>query len=159
MSNQIVTAGWSGPLLVTRAWGSSAPSLPTGKSIVRMATGDLLIDVEESGGEFFLQFKDGTNTIFQQLQFTAAQKAGTAFAIIKVSRDGANLVITQDEIAIATIPITVKTYGGATKVMELNAETLFDLRVVKNKVSKEASDYYCRDILENNGDSNLPSAG
>jgi len=159
LSNQIVTKGWSGPLLTTQGWGSGAIIIPSGKSIVAMATGSLLIDVEASGGEFFLQFEDGTNTIFQQLQFTAAQKSGTDFAVIKVTRSGTNLIITQDEVAIATIPITVKTYGGTTKVMELNAETLFDLRVVKNTVSKEASDYYCRDIQENKGDSNLPSAG
>lgn len=158
MSNFITTGGWGGPLVVTQGWGAGI-TIPSGKSIIKMATGSLLIDVEASGGEFFLQYEDGINTIFQQLQFTAAQKSGTDFAIIKVSREGGNLVITQDEIAIATIAISIVTYGGLTDVMELNSETLFDLRIVKNKVSKGASDYYVRDILENSGDSNLPSAG
>lgn len=158
MSNQIVTKGWSGPLLVTHGWGSGL-AISTGKSIITMATGNLLIDVEASGPDFFLQFEDGTNTIFQQLPFTAAQKAGTAFAIISIIRDGTNLLIYQDKVLVATIAITVKTYGGVTKVMELNPEAFFDMRVVQNKVSKEAIEYYTRDVDENKGDSNLPSAG
>lgn len=156
MSNQIVSDGWSGPLVITDGWGSGA-AIPAGKSILNFSTGTLLVDIEFVAGVPYLQFDDGVNSIYQELPFTDEQKAGTDWAFIKLVRTGGDLKIVVDKTVVATITLTqVKDYGGTLKIMELNPENLFDLRIVKNVVTEEASDYYQDDLSENSGNNMLP---
>ena len=157
MSNQIVVDGLSGSLLITDGWGFGA-SISAGKSILNFQQGNLLVDVEFFGGDAYLQFEDGINTIYQQLPFTADQKSGIDWAIIKLVRTGGNLKIVHDKTVVATIALTqVVTYGGTVKVMEENPDSIFDPRVINGLVSDEASNYYIEDLDENGGNVMLPN--
>jgi len=158
MSNFIVTGGLGGPLIVTGGYGAAA-AVPLGSSLIRFETGDLNIDIDHEGDKAYLTYQDGTNDLKVELPFTEAQRDGTAWAIVKLVREGSYLKITVDKTEMDPIPIVVKPYGGIVHFGDLKDAKLFDARIRNAVVSKEASDYYYDDIYENEGNALLPNRG
>lgn len=156
MSNFIVTGGLGGVLLATEGYGSESGAPPAGEAVLRFSTGDLLVNILYEGGKAYLEFKDGTNDVKEELPFTADQLSGNAWALIKIKRVGSNLEIYHDGSLVQTVAITHKNYGGTCTIMESNNNNLHDPRVLGKNISNEATDYYIRDLAENAGKSLLP---
>lgn len=155
MSNFIVTGGLGGPLVITDGWGALAP-VPTGASLIKFETGDLLINIEWEGDTPYLVFNDGINEIRQELPLTADEIAGDDWAIIKLVRDGDDLIIVCDKTTVATLSIVHRNYGGIVSIGEDSDANLFDIRIIPQIISKESSDYYIDDLSENGGDAMMP---
>lgn len=156
MSNFIVTGGLGGPLLITAGWGTGAP-YPVGAALVRFTTGSLRINLEWEGEDGYLIFQDGDNDLKILLPFTAEQKAGDAYGIIKLRRSGSNLIVSLDKVELPPIPIIHKTYGGIMTISEDRVSKIFDPRVKAAAISHAATENYVDRVTQDAGNQYLPN--
>lgn len=118
-----------------------------------LSIGPLTVSVVESMGVYSLRWNDGVNDVSVPLNWTG----GGAWTLIKVSRNGDNLVVSENGYLRDTYSlISVVDVSGALALMDGQDGDVYDIRVYGDVVSDSAFRYYYDDIVENEGNALLP---
>lgn len=153
----IVCRGLGGVLSVTDGYGAETTTV-TGGAVISFENGGLTIDVVKFNEGVMLIFDDGDNYFNRYFELTAAQLAGTAWMLVKVSRSGSKLILSVDNSTPQEADLSVvKDYSGKVTIMQNKTGSIFDQRILKRFIDEKAVEYYLYDMTENRGKSLLPS--
>ena len=141
-----------------------SPSSPTVSPIttsadIAMDGGGFVAKVYLDGGVAKLSLSDSFGlSHITILPLTSDQLSGLAYGIIKLTRQGSNLVVTLDQKIVETIPISsVIPYGNNLYLGKNSNNSLFDVRLIPAVIDKPTSDYYHDTVTTRSGDSLLPN--
>lgn len=159
----ITCRGLGGVLSITDGYGADTATI-TGGAVISFENGGLTIDVVKFNEGVMLVFDDGDNYFNRYFELTAAQLAGTAWMLVKVSRTihpttgVGTLVLSVDNSAPQEATLSViKDYSGKVTIMKDKTGSIFDQRILKRYIDEKAVEYYLYDMVENRGKSLLPS--
>lgn len=154
----IVCRGLGSPLSVPNGYGAETQEAIDG-AVLSFENGGLQIHVIKFNSGAMVTFDDGDNYINRYFALTADQLAGDDWMLVKLTREGSNLLISIDTSEQQSAPLAtpIKDYSGKVTIMKLKPGGFFDGRVAKNKISKEASDYLHSDVYDNAGKTLLPN--
>jgi hypothetical protein len=142
----ITCRGLGGILSITDGYGAETATI-TGGAVISFENGGLTIDVVKFNEGVMLIFDDGDNYFNRYFELTAAQLAGTAWMLVKVSRSGSKLILSVDNSTPQEAALSVvKDYSGKVTIMQNKTGSIFDHRILKRYIDEKAVEYYLYDM-------------
>lgn len=113
--------------------------------------GTMTMEIMKSGSTYTLRVTDDGTVYDQVLQWSGAN-----WLLLKVSRSGQELIISEDGAQTGAVLLTaINTYAGTFAIPAGASRHLYDVWLLPSRISEDAFAYYNRDIREKNGEGML----
>jgi len=120
--------------------------------VYNIVTGDLKIRVKVTGPVFEIEYDDAGVIVSKVLTYS-----GTGFVNIGINRSGTTVEFFEDGVSLGTDTVVANTFSGVVDIMPTEVGTIFDLRIMDDKITSGGYGYYDTDLDNNTGNSLIPN--
>ena len=113
--------------------------------------GDFKIEIQVTGTTFELDIQKGSLGVSQTLNWN-----GEGWVILKVSRSGDNIIVSEDGEILNTLSFGYDDIAGTMNIMVNQTGDLFDFRLYQKNISNDGFAYYYRNLNNDSGNALLP---